>query len=189
MTRTEMDKMLAGEWYSPLGDDELSALNLRAQALLRRYHATAPDDDEERDSILSELFRHLGEDSVVKPPFSCDYGFNIRLGRGVFINYDCVILDCAPVDIGDQVLLGPSVQIYTARHPEEPEPRRAGLERAEPVAIGAGSWVGGGAIICPGVTIGENAVIGAGSVVLKDVPPGVLAAGNPARVIRKLAGR
>jgi maltose O-acetyltransferase len=123
---------------------------------------------------------------VLKPTFRCDYGFNITIGTKTFINYDCVFLDCNKITIGDEVQIAPGVHIYTATHPLDPQQRRSGLERALPVAIADGVWLGGGAIICPGVTIGENTVIGAGAVVTRDIPPNVLAVGNPCRVIRPL---
>jgi maltose O-acetyltransferase len=121
---------------------------------------------------------------VIQPSFRCDYGYNLLIGRNVFINYDCVFLDCNRITIGDDVQIGPAVQIYTAQHPTDAETRRSGLESALPVTVGDNVWIGGGAILCPGVTIGADTVIGAGSVVTRDLPPGVIAVGNPCRVLR-----
>jgi maltose O-acetyltransferase len=175
--------MLAGELYSAT-DPELVADHLHAQYLLYRFNATRADAAEERRELLMELFGLFGRGSVVKPSFRCDYGYNILIGRNVFVNYDCVFLDCNRITIGDDVQIGPAVQLYTAQHPADPETRRSGLESALPVTVGDNVWIGGGAILCPGVTIGADTVIGAGSVVTRDVPAGVIAAGNPCRVLR-----
>jgi maltose O-acetyltransferase len=181
----QKDKMLAGELY--IADDpELVAAHLRAQAILAGFNATAADADEERRALLMGLFAHFGEGSVVKPTLRCDYGFNISVGARTFINYDCILLDCNLITIGDEVQIAPGVHIYTATHPVDAKQRRAGLEYALPVTIGDGAWLGGGAIICPGVTIGENTVVGAGSVVTRDLPANVVAVGNPCRVRRRL---
>jgi maltose O-acetyltransferase len=184
--RSEREKMLAGELYDPL-DPELIAGRRRARDLVRALNATRDGDQEGRAAILRELFGSAGEGLWLEPPFFCDYGANITLGRKVFFNFNCVVLDPAPVRVGDHVLFGPAVQVYTATHPLGAGPRRAGLEFARPVEIGPDVWVGGGAIICPGVKVGARSVIGAGSVVTRDVPEGVLAAGNPCRVVRDLA--
>jgi maltose O-acetyltransferase len=178
---SEREKMIAGELYRA-SDPELVAANLRAQELLARYNASAPSDAAARDALLRELFGAVGDGSTVKPRFSCDYGFNIRTGRNLFVNYDCVFLDVAPITIGDDVQIAPAVQLYTATHPLDPEVRRSGLEGGKPIRIGNNVWIGGGAIVLPGVTIGDDAVIGAGSVVTRDVPAGVVVVGNPARV-------
>jgi maltose O-acetyltransferase len=138
----------------------------------------------ERRDLLAAHFGQIGADCVVRPPFFCDYGYNIRLGDGVFLNFNCVILDIVEVSIGDRTQIGPAVQIYAADHPRDAQTRRDGLEFGRPVRIGADVWIGGGAIIVPGVTIGDGAVIGAGSVVTRDVPAGQTVAGNPARFIR-----
>jgi maltose O-acetyltransferase len=177
---SEREKMIAGAPY-PASDPVLVAARLSAQELLGRYNATAPSAAGERREILRALFGALGEGATVMPRFSCDYGFNIRAGRNLFVNYDCVFLDCAPIDIGDDVQIGPAVQLYTATHPLDAAVRRSGLEGARPIRIGDNVWLGGGAIVLPGVTIGDDAVIGAGSVVTRDVPAGAVAAGNPAR--------
>mgnify|MGYP001943991523 FL=1 len=186
--KSERMKMLAGQLYNA-ADPELAAGRRRARELLRRLNLE-PDPDygnlNSRRALYEELFGAVGEDVAIEPPFYCDYGTNIYLGDRVFFNFDCVILDPAEVHIGSNVLFGPGVHIYTATHPLEAAARRAGLESAKPVYIGNDVWAGGGAIILPGVRIGDGAVIGAGAVVTKDVPPGVLAAGNPCRVIRPI---
>ncbi|MDQ7990077.1 MAG: sugar O-acetyltransferase [Candidatus Dactylopiibacterium sp.] len=182
---SQKDKMLAGELYHA-DDPELQAAHLRAQALLARFNGTPATALDERGALLRELFAGFGEGSVAKPALRCDYGFNIRIGERCFINYDCVLLDCNRIVIGNEVQLAPGVHIYTATHPLDARTRRAGLESALPVTIADGVWLGGGAIVCPGVTIGENTVVGAGSVVTRDLPANVLAAGNPCRVIRPL---
>jgi len=181
----QKDKMLAGELYLA-HDPELVAAHLHAQAVLARFNATAADAAEERRTLLAGLFGRLGEGAVVKPNLRCDYGFNIHLGDRSFINFDCTMLDCRRIDIGEEVLIAPGVHIYTATHPVDAATRRARLELAKPVAIGDGCWLGGGVIVCPGVTIGENTVVGAGSVVTRDLPANVVAAGNPCRVVRRL---
>ena len=180
---SEREKMIAGELYRA-SDPELVAANLRAQELLARFNTSAPSDASARDAVLRELFGAVGDGTVVKPRFSCDYGFNIRVGRNLFVNYDCVFLDVAPIDIGDDVQIAPAVQLYTATHPLDPAVRRSGLEAGRPIRIGDNVWIGGGAIVLPGVTIGDDAVIGAGSVVTRDVAAGMVVAGNPARPLR-----
>lgn len=184
---TEKAKMLAGELYRS-ADPALVADIRRAQRLLVRYNATSEEEPDKRTALLRELLGSCGDGAVIKPVFACDYGYNIRLGRKVFINYHCVFLDCAPIEIGDDVQMGPAVQLYTAAHPLEPDLRRSGLEYARPIRIGDDVWIGGGAIILAGVTIGNGSVIGAGSVVVHDVPPATVVVGNPARVVRALHG-
>jgi maltose O-acetyltransferase len=180
--RTEREKMLAGELYDPL-DAELVAARTRARQLLWKLNATC--EAEEGRHILRELFGSGGNTVWLQPPFYCDYGTNIHLGDRVYFNFNCVVLDVCEVRIGDRTLFGPAVQIYTAMHPLDAELRKT-CELGKPITIGADVWVGGGAIILPGVTIGDRAVIGAGSVVTKNVPAGVLAVGNPCRVVRAL---
>ena len=184
--RSEKEKMLAGELYRA-GGPELTGERQRAQRLLARYNSSASDDQAGRMALLRELFGAVGEGADIQPRFHCDYGYNIRLGRNCFLNYNCVFLDCAPIEIGDDLQMAPAVQLYTAFHPLDRKTRVAGLELAHPIRIGSGVWIGGGAIVLPGVTIGDGAVIGAGSVVTRDVPEAVLVAGNPGRVIRALA--
>lgn len=177
--------MLAGEPYDPL-DEELVAARARARAITHAYNATGEDEPERRSELLGELLGGADDGVWIEPPFYCDYGSNVYLGRKVFLNFGCVILDCARVEIGENTLLGPSVQIYAATHPVDPAPRREGVEFARPVTIGADVWIGGAAIVCPGVTIGAGTTVGAGSVVVSDLPDRVVAAGNPCRVVRKL---
>ncbi|MBX3448184.1 MAG: sugar O-acetyltransferase [Planctomycetaceae bacterium] len=181
---TEREKMLGGELYNPL-DPELVAARDRARDLCQDLNATRESQQEERRRILRELLGAGGEDVWLQPPFFCDYGSNISLGKKCFFNFNCIVLDVCQVTIGDHVLFGPAVQIYTATHPLNAELRRR-QEYAKPITIGSDVWVGGGAIICPGVTIGSRSVIGAGSVVTRDIPEGVFAAGNPCRVIREI---
>ncbi len=164
----------------------MAADDLRARCILDRFEAGLADEDALRRALLAELFAAFGEGVVVRPPFHCDYGSNIRIGRGTFFNFGCVVLDCNAVSIGEDVQIGPAVQIYTPDHPLDARTRRSGLESARPVTIGDNVWLGGGAIVCPGVTIGADTVVGAGSVVVRDLPPGVVAAGNPCRVLRPL---
>ena len=176
--------MLAGELYDAL-DPELVQARDRARDLCQDLNATREREQELRRAILKQLFAKGGDSVWMQPPFFCDYGSNIHLGERVFFNFNCVILDVCEVTIGDFTLFGPAVQIYAATHPLNHELRRK-QEFAKPIAIGSDVWVGGGAIICPGVTIGSKSVIGAGSVVTRNIPAGVLAAGNPCRVIREL---
>jgi maltose O-acetyltransferase len=181
---TEKTKMLAGELYHAL-DPELTRDRERCRDVCRRLNESREDQPEERRRILGELFG-AAVDAWIQPPFFCDYGYNITLGKKVFFNFHCVVLDVMKVEIGDHTLFGPAVQIYTATHPLDAAVRRRGLEFAKPVAIGSDVWIGGAAVICPGVTIGNRAVIGAGSVVTRSIPSDVFAAGNPCRVIRTL---
>ena len=182
---TEKEKMLAGELYDPLDPALVRARN-RARDLCQDLNATRERDQDLRRAILKELFGRGGDSVWMQPPFFCDYGSNILLGERVFFNFNCVVLDVCEVKIGDFTLFAPAVQIYTATHPLDPELRRK-QEFAKPIEIGADVWVGGGAIICPGVKIGFRTVIGAGSVVTRDIPAGVFAAGNPCRVIREIS--
>ena len=184
--KSELENMLAGELYDPM-DAELVAGRERARDLCQALNATREGDQEERRRIVRELFGAGGDSVWMQPPFFCDYGSNIELGERVFFNFNCVVLDVCPVRIGSFTLFGPAVQIYTPMHPWDAELRRR-EEFGKPVEIGSDVWVGGGAIILPGVRIGSRAVIGAGSVVTRDVPDGVFAAGNPCRVIRAIEG-
>ncbi len=182
--RTEKAKMLVGELYDPF-DPELVQARNRARDLCQKLNATREKDQEPRRSILKQLFGRGGESVRMQPPFFCDNGSNIFLGERVYFNFNCIILDVSVVKIGDFTLFGPAVQIYTATHPMNAELRRS-QECTMPIEIGSDVWVGGGAIICAGVKIGSKAVIGAGSVVTKSIPDGVVAAGNPCRVIREI---
>lgn len=179
--RTEREKMLAGELYDP-GDAALQAELAATHRWLVRYNAALGASASERRELLLERLAAVGEGAVVRPPFHCDYGFNISLGAGVFLNFNCVILDVVAISIGDKTQIGPAVQILAADHPRNPAGRAAGLEFGRPIRIGRNVWIGGGAIILPGVSIGEDALIGAGSVVTRDIPAGAIAFGNPARV-------
>ena len=181
---TEREKMLAGELYDPL-DPELVAARARARDFCWDLNATRDADDEKRRRILVDLFGTGGDSVWMQPPFYCDYGAHIHLGTRVFFNFNCVVLDVCEVRIGSYTLFGPAVQIYTATHPMDARLRRS-QEAGKPITIGDDVWVGGGALVMPGVTIGSRAVIGAGSVVTKDVPDDVFAAGNPCKVIRTL---
>ena len=184
MGKTEKEKMLAGELYWP-GDSELQAEMAAAKAWRARCNAAMAASPGARRDLLRQRLGHVGEGAVVWAPFFCDYGFNIEIGEGAFLNFNCVILDVARVAIGAGAQVGPSVQVYAADHPRDPAQRRFGLELGRPVAIGANAWIGGGAIILPGVTVGEGAIVGAGAVVTRDVAPGATVAGNPARPIRR----
>ena len=176
---TEKEKMVSGALYRP-GDPELAADRRRAQGLMRAYNQTIVGDAERLD-ILGALLGSGAESAAIRPTFSVDYGYNIFLGAGVFMNYGCVVLDVCHVRIGDNTQIGPNCQILTADHPRDAATRDAGLEFGRPVTIGRNVWIGGGALILPGVTIGDDAVIGAGSVVTRDVAAGATVAGNPAR--------
>lgn len=182
---SEKDKMLSGDLYDPL-DPDLSADRRRARLLTKSFNNSCDDQQNERASLIRKLIPNSGESVWIEPPFHCDYGWNITLGDKVYFNFNCVVLDVAPVHIGSGVLLGPMVQIYAATHPLKASERRTGLEFGRPIEIGDEVWIGGGAIICPGVKIGARSVIGAGSVVTRDIPEGVIAAGNPCRVIRAI---
>jgi maltose O-acetyltransferase len=177
---SEKQRMLAGELYTA-AVPEIQADQATARRWLVRYNASLGDSDDERRALLLERFAEVGEGALVRPPFHCDYGYNIRLGARVFLNYNCVILDVVSVWIGDDTQIGPAVQVYTADHPRDAVQRRSGLEYGRPVAIGKNVWIGGSAVILPGVTIGDNAIIGAGSVVTRDVPAGTTVLGSPAR--------
>lgn len=172
--------MLAGEPYDA-GAPEIQADLAAAQRWLARYNASGEMSQEERYRLLAERLGAVGAGTVVRPPFHCDYGFNIRVGAGVFLNFNCVILDVVEVTIGDRTQIGPGVQIVTADHPREAAARAAGLEFGRPIRIGSNVWIGAGAIILPGVAIGDDAIVGAGSVVTRDIPKGRTAVGNPAR--------
>ncbi len=182
--RSEREKMLAGELYDSL-DPELVAARGRAHDLCQMLNATHDSQTDERRRILRKLMGTGGDSVWMQPPFFCDYGSNIHLGERVFFNFNCIVLDVCDVRIGDFTLFGPAVQIYTGTHPMNAELRRK-QEFAKPVEIGRDVWVGGGAIICPGVKIGARSVIGAGSVVTRDIPEGVVAVGNPCRVLREI---
>lgn len=181
--------MLAGELYIA-GDPQLAADNLRALTLTREFNTSDPADAQARLALLRELLGSLGEGTEIRPPLYCEYGYQTHVGTHVgartFINFGCVLLDVATITIGDDVQVGPNVQFLTPTHPVEAEPRRAKWEAAKPITVGDNVWLGGGGIICPGVSIGENTVVGAGAVVVRDLPANVIAVGNPAQVVRSL---
>jgi maltose O-acetyltransferase len=181
--KTEKEKMLAGELYDPL-DAQLTQDRLKARFLISALNNSSEDQAEERGRILKELIPNAGAALWLQPPFYCDYGYNIKVRDKVFFNFNCVVLDVTTVTIGSRTMFGPNVQIYTATHPINYKERASGLEFAKPIVIGEDVWIGGSVVICPGVTIGDRSVIGAGSVVTKDIPADVFAAGNPCRVIR-----
>ena len=180
MPRSELEKMQAGEWYSCLVP-ELEALRMVARRAVHEHRVLDPDARGAIGPRLAALFRHVGKDVYVEAPFHCAYGFNITLGDGVYLNAGCTILDCGSVAIGARTLLGPNVQIYCAEHHPDADRRAAGEEIAHPVSIGHDVWIGGAAILLPGITIGDRATIGAGSVVTRSVPSDAIFAGNPAR--------
>jgi maltose O-acetyltransferase len=185
MVSEQKARMLAGELYHA-DDAELRADAIRCHELLERYNATRLTDDAGRRAILHELLGSIGERVTIRPPLVMDYGYQTTVGAGTFINSGAVILDVGRVSIGADVQVGPNVQLLTPTHPLEAELRRTRAEAAEPISIGDNVWLGGGVIVCPGVTIGRDTVVGAGAVVTRDLPAGVLAVGNPARVIREL---
>ena len=179
------ERMLAGELY--IADDpELAQDSARAQRLTRQINTIDPTDHQRRRELLAELLGAFGAGSDIRPPLQCDYGYQTFVGARCFANWGLISLDVAAVTIGDDVQLGPNVQLLTATHPLEPGPRRAKWEAAEPIVIGDNVWLGGGVIVCPGVTIGKNSVVGAGAVVTRDIPANVVAVGNPARVIKTI---
>jgi maltose O-acetyltransferase len=182
MSRSEREKMAAGAWYCCV-DPELERLRARAREAVHEHNTMPPDRRGAIAPKLKQLLAEVGVDVFIEAPFHCAYGFNIRLGRGVYLNAGCAILDTAPVRIGQATMLGPQVQIYCAEHHKQARKRQAGLEIARPVEIGANVWVGGGAIILGGVRIGDDAIVGAGAVVTRDVAPGATVVGNPARAI------
>lgn len=183
--KTEKEKMLSGELYNAL-DPQLAAERRKARMLFKALNDSSEDQKEERNQIIKELIPNSGKELWLEPPFYCDYGTNITVGDRVFFNFNCVVLDVAKVTVGDRTLFGPNVQIYTATHPMDYELRASGLENGKAIHVGEDVWIGGGTIICPGVSVGDRTVIGAGSVITKDIPSDVFAAGNPCKVIRLL---
>lgn len=177
--------MLAGELYNSLSK-ELIRERREVRLLMKEFNDCSEDEVSKRNGILRKMIPDAGNGFWIQPPFYCDYGYNIRVGENVFFNFNCVILDVMPVTIGSRTLFGPNVQIYTATHPMEHQLRATGAESAKAITIGEDVWLGGSVVVCPGVTIGDRTVIGAGSVVTKDIPSDVFAAGNPCRVIRNL---
>lgn len=180
--------MRAGELFRGDDPDLLRELD-RRQAMLAAFNAIPPGRGDERRAALGDLLAEIGDETYIRSPFYCDYGDGIRVGALTFVNFNCTMLDGAPITIGDECLIASGVQLITATHPIDPVPRRAAWEQALPVTIGDGVWLGAGAIVCPGVSIGENTVVGAGAIVTKDLPAGVVAYGNPARVAREIDER
>jgi maltose O-acetyltransferase len=183
--RSMRERMLAGDLY--IADDpELAERNLRAMDLMEAFNATPARAGDERRRLLGDLLGAVGEGTEIRPPLYVDYGAHLTIGARCFANFGLVALDVAPISIGDDVQIGPNVQLLTPTHPTEPEPRRAKWEAARPIDIGNNVWLGGGVIVLPGVTIGDNTVVGSGAVVARDLPANVVAVGNPARVVRLL---
>lgn len=182
---TEWERMVAGKIYFP-GDDSLLEARQRARVLCRQYNDALPEEDELRDEILHQLLRSVGKDCWIEPTLRCDYGCNITVGDTFYANYDCVFLDAAPITFGNNVLVAPRVCFYTAGHPIDPSVRNTGLEFAAPITVEDDVWIGGSVTVLPGVTIGRGTIVAAGSVVTKDLPAGVIAAGNPCRVLREI---
>jgi maltose O-acetyltransferase len=182
---TEKEKMIHGESYRP-NDLQLEQERIEARRITRLYNATLENETEKRTLLIKQLFGSTGENIGIEPNFRCDYGYNIHVGENFYANFDCTILDVCKVNIGDNCMLAPGVHIYTATHPLDPQERISGMEYGKPVKIGDNVWVGGGSIINPGITIGNNAVVASGAVVTKDVPDNVVVGGNPAKVIKVL---
>lgn len=182
--RTNVERLNDGDLY--IADAQTSVLTQRAATLTREFERLLPLDGEAAMQVLQDLVGELGEGSFLRPPFFVDLGYNLKIGANSFANFNLMALDVAPITIGDDVLIGPNVQLLTPTHPLEPTPRRDKLEGGLPITIGNNVWLGGGVIVCPGVTIGENTVVGAGAVVTKDLPANVLAVGNPAGIVREL---
>lgn len=182
---TEKEKMLSGKPYKSFGE-ELLGERQHAKEMIFEFNSLRPNEIEKRNEIIKKLFGKASDNFFIEPPFRCDYGYNIFMGENFYSNYNCTILDCAKVTIGDNVLFAPNVSLFTAGHPIHFEPRNEGFEYAFPITIGNNVWIGGGVIVNPGVTIGDNVVIGSGSVVTKDIPSNVIAAGNPCKIIREI---
>ena len=184
MSQSQKQKMLAGDYYNA-GDPEIQADQAAAREWMERFNLTTGLTNSQRQDMLRERFGAVGEGAFIRPPFHCDYGYNVKIGRGAFMNFGCTILDVVEVEIGDMTQVGPGVQILTADHPRDPALRAQGLEFGRPIKIGKNVWIGAGALIMPGVSVGDDALIGAGAVVTRDVPAGVTVAGNPARIIKR----
>lgn len=183
---TEKEKMLAGEIYNANYDEELIKERMKAQDICYEYNNLKPSDIENRNKIIKNLFGKTGEQFLIEQNFWCDYGYNIYIGENFYMNHNCIILDCAKVEFGDNVFIAPNCGFYTAGHPLDYETRNQGLEYAKPIKVGNNVWIGGNVTVLPGVTIGSNVTIGAGSIVTKDIPSNVVAVGNPCKVIKNL---
>ncbi len=186
---TEKEKMIAGLLYDANYDEQLLAERAHAKELCFAINHTPPSDMQRRQSLFKQLLGKTPAHFVIEPPFYCDYGYHIEIGENFFANHNCIILDEAKVVFKDNVFVAPNCSFYTAGHPFDPIQRNAGLEYAKPITVGNNVWIGGNVVVLPGVSIGDNAVIGAGSVVVRDVPAGVLAVGNPCRVIRTIVSK
>ena len=182
---TEKEKMLSGKPYKGF-NDELVKERQDTKEVLYDFNLLRPSEIEKRNEWIGKLFGRVGKEFYIEPPFRCDYGYNISIGENFYSNYNCTILDCAQVTIGNNVLFGPNVSLFTAGHPIHSVPRNEGIEYAFPITIGNNVWIGGGVIVNPGITIGDNVVIGSGSVVTKDIPPNVIAVGNPCKVLKEI---
>lgn len=185
MAESEKQKMIKGLPYYP-SDDELTKARKNARRILREISKISEDSEEDRKVLFRQLFGHTGDKFFIENEFVCDYGFNISFGENSYANFNCIFLDAAPIHIGKNVMFAPAVKLFTATHPIDHKLRNTGIEYAKPIRIGDNVWIGGGAIINPGVSVGKNTVIGSGSVVTKDIPANVVAAGNPCRVIRPI---
>lgn len=182
---TEKEKMLSGQWYQA-GDAELSQERAAARQILKQFNEVDPADTASSDDLIRQLFGKAGKNLFVQAPFYCDYGYNIEVGDDVFFNFNCVVLDVCKVTLGDRVFVAPNVQFYPATHPLEAKPRGEMWEYGKPITVGNDVWIGGSAVICPGVRIGDGAVIAAGAIVTKDVPPHVVVGGNPAKILKNI---
>ncbi|GGZ73567.1 sugar O-acetyltransferase [Algibacter mikhailovii] len=182
---TEKEKMIAGKLYNP-SDEELSQDRYESRLLQNKFNSLGEVNNMERENVMKTLIKNAGENLYIEPPFYCDYGYNIKAGKNLYMNFNCCVLDVSTVTFGDNVMLGPNVQIYTATHPLQFKARNNGLEYAKPICIGDNVWIGGHSVICPGVSIGNNVVIGAGSVVTKSFSNDVVIAGNPAKIIKTI---
>lgn len=184
--RTEKEKMIAGDLYSSTSNEVLKQDLLQARQLLFDFNHSAPNEQQKRHQIISMLFQQTPASFFIEPPFRCDYGFNISIGEGFYANFDCIMLDGAPIRIGERVCFGPRVGLYTANHPIDKDIRALELEFSSPITIGDDVWLGGNVVVMPGITIGSNVIVGAGSVVTKDIPSNVIAVGNPCQVLRDI---
>ena len=184
---TEKEKMLNSQMYNPMGDKQLRNERCSVKNLCREYNNLPFEDEETQKILIKKIVGSTKENFYITAPFWCDYGYNISIGEGSFVNFDCVFLDLAPIRIGRNTLIGPKVQLLTPHHPLDPAQRATGREAGKPITIGDNCWLGGGVIVCPGVRIGDGAIIGAGSVVTRDIPANSVAVGNPARVTRTLS--
>lgn len=183
---SEKEKMINGEYYKPLEDEQLAKDRIKVKDLCFKYNSLTSSKEKERTVLIKQILGKTGKQIFVESNFFCDYGYNIEVGENFYINHNCVILDCAKVTFGDNVFIGPNCSFYTPIHPLDSKTRNTFIERAEPIKVGNNVWFGGNVTVLPGVTIGDNAVIGAGSVVVKDIPANMLAVGNPCKPIREI---